>query len=200
MNVTFKAHFVKEVPIRIAANNATAKASIVELDTSSTGNMRTINRVANRFQAALADRPNEYNYANDARSRFNSIYNIPARKSYEHFYLLTTEKVNKKEEFDTMDPDKVIGVAQVNNSPDESMCELRYFNVDPATNYRAKQRKYIDVGRRFLQGIEHTVAKSICGQFDDKALGFYLKLGYEAVSRNEIVHKCINGVFTSPSE
>lgn len=200
-NVSFQARVVNnKVPIKVVANNTVTNASIVELDITSSGNMKVINRVANRFQKALNGRENEYNYAGNARDRFNQLYNVPARRKNEHFYLLTTEKFNEGEDFDTMDADQVIGVAQVNNDAEKDKCELKYINIDPATNHWAEYRRYSDAGKSFLLGIENIVKKSIGGTVDDRARGFYAKLGYEAINRDDIIHRYENGKFTSPSE
>lgn len=197
-NISFQAHVVKnKIPIRVVANNTETNASIVELDITSLGNMKVINSVANRFQKALEGRENEYNYASDARTRFNRLCNVPSRRENEYFYLFTTEELNEGEEFDTMNADDVIGVAQVNNDLDATSCEIKYFNIDPKTNHNSENRQYKETGKSFLTGLHDIVHKDTIVDPDKNAVEFYEKLKYEALPSGKLIHKYRP---TSPSE
>lgn len=194
MEISFKARFIQKAPIRVAVDSACKEykgstASFIKLDPTCTGDMRLINRVANSYQKTIGNNQNEYNYANDIRDKFNKIHNVPARIKNEKFYILTTEKVNETEELEGLDSDKVLGVAQVNDTPKETTCELKYLQVDPATNYRAESRKYRGAGEAIWKSIEKLFPKNIFLSYDDKALGFYTKYDFEGFMMDKLIHE-----------
>ena len=194
MEISFKARFIQKAPIRVAVDSTCkeykrASASFLKLEATSISDMRLINKVANNYQKTIGDNENEYNYANDIRNKFNKIYNVPAMKKNENFYILTTEKVNEEEEIEGLDSDKVLGVAQVNDTPEETTCELKYLQVDPATNYRANERKYRGAGEAIWKSIEKLFPKNIFLKYDNKALGFYLNQNFEGFTMDKLIHE-----------
>ena len=206
MNVIFQAHYVQtpKTPIRHIADGGkicqNISGHVVKLNVSSPGNMRVLNATANRYQKNIKDSINNRNYADSARNNFNRIYCNPSLRENEEFYVYTTEDVDKTAEFETMDIEQIVGVAQVNNSPESKICELKFFHVDPRTNYRAEKRKYTEVGESFLKGLENIVKKSVLVNPDYKAWGFYLKMGYEAYKSGMLIHEYKEEETTSPSE
>ena len=88
-----------------------------------------------------------------------------------------------------MDADKILGIAQVNDNPESKLCELKFFHVDPRTNYRAEKRKYTKVGQSFIHCIEDIVKKDVLVNPDYEAMGFYLKMGYEAYGEGKLIHR-----------
>lgn len=194
MEISFKARFIQKAQIRVAVDGTCkeykgATASFIKLDPMCMGDMRLINKVANNYQKTIGDNQNEYNYANDIRDKFNKICNVPARKKNENFYILTTENVNEIEDVDGLDADKVLGMAQVNDAPKETTCELKYLQVDPATNYRAENRKYRGAGEAIWKSIEKLFPKNIFLSYDDKALGFYTKYDFEGFMTDKLIHE-----------
>ncbi len=189
MEITFKARYINKAPIRVNAGNVYKDASFVKLDIRSNNDMSIINRVANSYQRALNNNPNEYNYADKLRDTFNKLFNNPSKQNNENFYALTVENVNKDGDIKSMDTDKILGVAQVNDNPEGKDCELKYFQVHPATKYKALNRKYSGIGEAIWDSILGIFQKDIVATYDIKALGFYLKHGCEGLSMDKVIYR-----------
>lgn len=194
MEVSFKANYLRHAYIKEAVKDCPKlkrrQIAFVELDPLSLSDMKAINAAANEFEKnriSKSDeyRVKEYNYATDMRDDFDHLYAKGESDKFKHFYAATTQKDN----FETLDFQKIIGLINVITDTETKMNEIKYFQVNPNTNHTAKNRPFFDVGRAIHRCILKIFTdRKIFLYPDDDAISFYIKCNYVENSKGQMVY------------
>jgi hypothetical protein len=94
-------------------------------------------------------------------------------------YILTEQNDN----FRTLIPEKILGIEELRK--DGNLYRLDYIQTNPNTKYKARNRKYKDIGKCLLNYVINKFGKNneICLNAVSKSVKFYKKLGFKVVDK-----------------
>ncbi len=173
MNINFKAKFINETSIKkynyLKNSYEPTKVSFIEIDPENFSDYFAINEINQDWYNSL--------YASNITFALNLIKNQCLRGDIHKIYAITKQKNN----FGILNSNEILALGEIERKTPEDI-EINYLQVDPELVYSLEKRRFIDVGRAFLNCLKNfNYLKSITLNSNSSAAKFYEKNNFKLI-------------------